>query len=532
MLPVRRPARRLAGAARGRRSASMRTTADRLVATAAHGVVSDRAPARRVRAPAARHRRADPAAARTQRASPSCARGSTGRYGSRSPARSRRGSRRCSTRSSARRSRRRTPASAPASSRGTATATCTASPRCRTWARRSSCGSGAPRGAGDRPRRPAAPSELRYLDVEWPSERLRDMVLIDTPGLASISDDVSRRTERFLASDEEGPGDADAVIYLMRHLHPMDLSFLEAFQDTHRHPGASVNSIAVLSRADEIGAAGPNALQAAERVAARYRARPTHRLAVPGRRPGRRAHRPGGGRAARGRGDRAADARRARPRARPPSCCCRPTASSRPRHDRPAIDPAMRQRLLDRLGLFGVRLAVELLVAGRVDSAGDARHASSSARSGIMRAARRPAPGSSPSRAAVLKARSTLATVSALADAARRSARAGCCATWCATSRTPPTSSSRSACSPAAERPVRARRRRRRGATAARRRRSRPARPPRAAADGDRQTPSGRRPSTTISRWRMLAEDPLMVKDARDIAHGVIRTCEELAVGR
>ncbi len=53
---------------------------------------------------------------------------------------------------------------------------------------------------------------IQYLDVEWPSARLEDIVLIDTPGLASISDDVSRRTERFLASDEEGPGVADAVI--------------------------------------------------------------------------------------------------------------------------------------------------------------------------------------------------------------------------------------------------------------------------------------------------------------------------------
>ena len=116
-----------------------------------------------------------------------------------------------------------------------------------------------------------AAEDLRYIDVEWPSERLRDIVLIDTPGLASISEDVSRRTERFLASDEEGPGDADAVIYLMRHLHPMDLSFLEAFRETVATQGAAVNSIAVLSRADEIGAARTNALQAAERVAARYR---------------------------------------------------------------------------------------------------------------------------------------------------------------------------------------------------------------------------------------------------------------------
>ena len=33
-----------------------------------------------------------------------------------------------------------------------------------------------------------------------------------------------------------------------------------------------------------------------------------------------------------------------------------------------------------------------------------------------------------------------------------------------------------------------------------------------------------------IGRWRMLAEDPVMVHDARDVARGVIRTCEELAV--
>ena len=108
-------------------------------------------------------------------------------------------------------------------------------------------------------------------------------MLIDTPGLASISDDVSRRTERFLASDEEGPGDADAVIYLLRHLHPMDLSFLEAFRDTTATSGA-VNSIAVLSRADEIGSSRTNALQAAPTGRRALPDRPADRLAVPGRR--------------------------------------------------------------------------------------------------------------------------------------------------------------------------------------------------------------------------------------------------------
>ena len=35
---------------------------------------------------------------------------------------------------------------------------------------------------------------------------------------------------------------------------------------------------------------------------------------------------------------------------------------------------------------------------------------------------------------------------------------------------------------------------------------------------------------TAIGRWRSVAEDPLLVKDAREVAHGVVRTCEALAV--
>ena len=83
---------------------------------------------------------------------------------------------------------------------------------------------------------------------------------------------------------------------------------------------------------------------------------------------------------------------------------------------RPAgIDAAARQALLDRLGLFGVRLAVELLDR----RAGRRRPASSASelerRSGIVEL-RDLLAGQFASRAAVLKARSTLATVSALAE--------------------------------------------------------------------------------------------------------------------
>lgn len=34
---------------------------------------------------------------------------------------------------------------------------------------------------------------------------------------------------------------------------------------------------------------------------------------------------------------------------------------------------------------------------------------------------------------------------------------------------------------------------------------------------------------STIERWRTVAEDPLLNKDARDVATGVIRSCEALA---
>ena len=119
-----------------------------------------------------------------------------------------------------------------------------------------------------------AVDDIQYVDVGWPTERLRDLVLIDTPGLASVSDGLSERTRRFLSSGEDGPGDADAVIYLMRHLHETDLSFLEAFKGSLATQGATVNSIGVISRADEIGAARTNAMDAAERIADRYRADP------------------------------------------------------------------------------------------------------------------------------------------------------------------------------------------------------------------------------------------------------------------
>ncbi len=123
--------------------------------------------------------------------------------------------------------------------------------------------------------------DVSWLDIQWPASTLKHVTLIDTPGLASINDENSRRTRDFLAHDETNPTDADAVIYLMRHLHRSDVEFLDAFMDRSVTAASPVNAVAVLSRADEIGAGRLDAMDSARRIADRYRSDPAvHRLAA------------------------------------------------------------------------------------------------------------------------------------------------------------------------------------------------------------------------------------------------------------
>jgi hypothetical protein len=113
--------------------------------------------------------------------------------------------------------------------------------------------------------------QVDKLEVEWPSQSLRTHTLIDTPGIASLSADTSARAGAFLTPDES-PSQADAVIYLMRHLHATDVRFLESFFDQGVARATPVNTIGVLSRADEIGVGRLDALSSARRIARRYRA--------------------------------------------------------------------------------------------------------------------------------------------------------------------------------------------------------------------------------------------------------------------
>ena len=118
--------------------------------------------------------------------------------------------------------------------------------------------------------------DVERLLVQWPSRSLQTSTLIDTPGIDSLSKEVSGRTTRFLTPADE-PSAADAIVYLLRHLHSTDVRFLESFHDQAAGRATMVNTVGVLSRADEIGAGRLDALVSAQRVARRYREDPTVR---------------------------------------------------------------------------------------------------------------------------------------------------------------------------------------------------------------------------------------------------------------
>jgi hypothetical protein len=124
-----------------------------------------------------------------------------------------------------------------------------------------------------------APEEVDQLIVTWPSQELRAATLIDTPGIGSLTEQVSRRAWDLLAADDEETP-ADAVLYLMRHLHAGDVEFLRAFHDTEVSRPNPVNAIGVLSRADEIGVGRIDAMASARRIATRLSGDPNVRRVV------------------------------------------------------------------------------------------------------------------------------------------------------------------------------------------------------------------------------------------------------------
>jgi hypothetical protein len=184
--------------------------------------------------------------------------------------------------------------------------------------------------------------QVERVLVDWPARSLRETSLLDTPGGAS---------------PELVFGEADAVVYLMRHMHDADLRFLQAGGDR-----PSVSTVVVLSRADEIGGGRIDALSSAKQIARRYRRDPQVQplcqnvVAVAGLLAV----------AARTLRDAEFDAVAAL--AALPRADLEEHLLSADRfvgHDFPvALAPQVRQGLLERFGIFGVRLTATLVRQG------------------------------------------------------------------------------------------------------------------------------------------------------------------------
>ncbi|MCA1671808.1 MAG: dynamin family protein, partial [Actinobacteria bacterium] len=206
--------------------------------------------------------------------------------------------------------------------------------------------------------------QVNRLVVNWPSQNLRTATLIDTPGIASVSTETSQRTCVFLTPDDDSPSEADAVIYLMRHLHATDAEFLESFRDQGVGRANSVNAIAVLSRADEIGGGRVDAMFSAKTIAKRYRIDPTLRGLCQGVVPvaGLVAHT---GRTLRQAEFDALTALARVPREELDSLLLSADRFLRPDCTGAAVPGSeVRHGLLDRFGIFGIRLSVTLIRQG------------------------------------------------------------------------------------------------------------------------------------------------------------------------
>jgi hypothetical protein len=198
--------------------------------------------------------------------------------------------------------------------------------------------------------------ELRDIVVQWPTRALRQVTLIDTPALTAPGEQgrvpVMDRVLR----------DSDAVLYLTRDGRDSDLRMLESARESAVGQAAPVNVIMVLSRVDETGGGRIDGLLTARQLARRHYRDPrvsalcVNVVACSG----------AVGLAGRmlGESDFAALATLARV-ARPELEAHLLSADRFVRGDLPVrLEPEVRAGLLERLGLFGVRLATTLVRAG------------------------------------------------------------------------------------------------------------------------------------------------------------------------
>jgi hypothetical protein len=199
--------------------------------------------------------------------------------------------------------------------------------------------------------------DIHHVQVEWPSRSLRHTHLLDTPGLPPS--DAGWEAEWGIWQD------ADAVLFLSRTLAPGDLRRLPPARGGWAAATLPLQVVVVLARADETGGGRVDALLAAKQLARRRRREPDLAVAC------QDAVAVSGliGYAARTLRQDEFDALAVL--AGQPRTALEPHLLSVDRfraadHSVP-LDQEWRERLLEKLGLTGVRLATTLVRSGSGD---------------------------------------------------------------------------------------------------------------------------------------------------------------------
>ncbi|MFC6566627.1 dynamin family protein [Actinoplanes utahensis] len=115
-------------------------------------------------------------------------------------------------------------------------------------------------------------ARIAHVDVTLTSDRLRDLTVVDTPGLASTDTAGSARAEAAVGIDDDSAGEiaaAEAVVYVFTQaVRADDLRALQAFHAASARLATSpLNAIGVLSRIDTLTGGGTDPWPVAEPLA-------------------------------------------------------------------------------------------------------------------------------------------------------------------------------------------------------------------------------------------------------------------------
>ena len=130
--------------------------------------------------------------------------------------------------------------------------------------------------------------DIAYVDVTLTSDHLRDLTVVDTPGLSSASTGVSATARRYLFVDDAGRADtapfdddldadstealcgAEAIIYVLtQSLRADDVAALESFRSvTARLSSTPINALGLFTKVDKVVPGGADPWPAATALAA------------------------------------------------------------------------------------------------------------------------------------------------------------------------------------------------------------------------------------------------------------------------